>query len=233
MDKNFNNTIDNNNCVLFETNDEGVRLFNQFPEKNRCGAVISRMSVDGQTVPAIKIPMDPESVRYFKRAQWNEEYNFKIKSRCNISAGNGKSKICPLRCPNPDYKEGNGQAKTLANSCDTCPYGKMFKVFHNTVNFSTLTTQNEIGEDLEYEAPAPANYYFADDYMKLLNGFVVYLKKNYPQYAGHTDLVLILGHEYTVTEASLMMNKHEQTLYSWRKQIRPIFTEYLENRIHP
>lgn len=232
MNKNFDNTIDNN-CVLFETTDEGVRLFNQMPEAERCGAVISSMNVDGEIVPAIKIPMDPESVRYFKREQWNAEYDFKIKSRCTISGKNGKSKICPLRRLNPDYKEGSGQPKTLANNCSTCPYGKMFKAFHNTINFSTLTTQNEIGEDLEYEAPTPDKYYFADDYMKLLSGFVSYLKKNYPQYATHADLAFILGHEYTVTEAAVMMDKHEQTLYSWRKQIRPIFTEYMENRIQP
>lgn len=217
---------DKNNYVYFETTNEGVRLFNKIPEKQRSGAVISQMKVEGKIVPAIKIPMNKESYDYFKQLQWNEEYDFKMKSRCVICGSNGKSKLCPLRYKNPEYTESNGQPKTLANSCDECPYGRMFKAFHNTVNMSTLSTVNDIDEITEYEAPTPYNYNFANDYMELLNGFVSYIKIHYPEYAKHANLAFILGHEIPVTEAASLMDENEQTLYSWRKKIRPIFDEY-------
>ena len=226
-------TNDNKYYVLFETTEEGVRLFKQTPIEERHGATISNMIVEGQYVPAIKIAMDKASYDHFKRQQWNEEYDFKMKSRCIVCGSNGKSKICPLRRKNPDYTETNGQPKTLANSCEDCPYGRQFKAFHNTVSVSTLTSQTDLEEGVEYEIPTPENYRFGDDYLKLLYGFIDYLKENYPQYTGQSDMVYLLGQECSVPDAAKILMKHEQTLYSWRKQIRPIFDEYMSTVIRP
>ena len=46
--------------------------------------------------------------------------------RCIISDGNGRTIRCPLRLPNPEYDPnkptGEGNRKTIKNSCDGCPY---------------------------------------------------------------------------------------------------------------
>lgn len=216
--------------VLFETDDEGVRQYKAAPEKDRIGTSLSEMRVEGRTVPAIKLEVDKATYDSFKRDQWMEEYRYRQENRCIIGGSNGKSKFCPCRIPNPEYKEGGTAPKTIANDCSKCPYYNMFRSFKGKVLFSTLTVTDDQGNEDPFEPASTQPINSADEYLALLYGFIEFIKVHYPKYSKYTGLVELLGQDYSLKEAASVLNKPYRTLYGWTLTLRPIVSEYLDNR---
>ena len=98
-------TSDKKYYVLFETDEEGIRQYKAASEQERIGTSLSKMRVEGEIVPAIKLEVDKSTYDTFKRDQWMEEYRYKQENRCIIGGAGGKSRFCPCRIPNPEYKE--------------------------------------------------------------------------------------------------------------------------------
>lgn len=154
----------------------------------------------------------------------------KWKTVGTICGQNGKSRICPINVPNPDYVEGGTAPKTIANDCSNCPYNRMFKTFKGKVLFSTLTLSDEQGNEDAFE-PEDTTHSItsAEDYDHLLAGFIDYVKEHYPKYTHYTELIEILGTEIGLKAASAIMDKPQRTLYGWTRTLRSIFDEYLSS----
>ncbi len=225
-------TSDKQYFVLFETDDEGVRQYKTAPEKDRIGTSLSEMRVEGKIVPAIKMKVDKATYDSFKRDQWMEEYRYRQENRCIIGGANGKSRFCPCRIPNPDYKEGKSAPKSIANDCSHCQYYGMFKSFKGKVIFSTLTVTNDQGNEDPFEPASPYPISQAEEYRGLLYGYISYIKVHHPRYIEYTDLVELLGHEYTLKEAASILDIPYRTLYGWIRTLRPIFDEYMNSVSH-
>ncbi|MCD7739652.1 MAG: hypothetical protein LUH58_11565 [Lachnospiraceae bacterium] len=221
-------TNDKKFYVLFETDTEGIRQYNALPDDEKAGTSLCKMHVEGKTVPAIKAEVSKQTYDAFKRDQWMEEYHYKTENRCIISGANGKSRICPGRIPNPEYDGSKNVPKTIVNDCSRCPYSQMFKSFKGKVLFSSLTLVDEQGNEDPFEPAATMDIYATSHYMSLLYGWIAYIKEHYPKYARYTELVELLGHEFTLKEAAAILDKPQRTLYGWTKTLRPIFTEYMQ-----
>ena len=46
------------------------------------------------------------------------------------------------------------------------------------------------------------------------------------------ELIKLLGQEFTLKEASNILNKPQRTLYGWIQTLRPIFKEYMQTIVH-
>ena len=55
-----------------------------------------------------------------------------------------------------------------------------------------------------------------------------YVKEKYPKYSDYTDLLALLGQDFSVKEASDILQKPQKTLYGWIKKLRTIFDEYIQ-----
>ena len=223
-------TSDKKYYVLFETDDEGIRQYNASSDKDRIGTSLSHMRVEGKMVPAIKLEVDKATYDSFKRDQWMEEYRYEQENRCIISGADGKTRFCPCRIPNPEYVEGGDKPKTIANDCSLCPYYRSFKSIKGKVLFSTLTVTDEQGNEDAFDPASPHPINQADEYIKLLYGLIDYIKVRHPKYDKYSDLVKLLGEQYTLKEASVILNIPYRTLYGWTLTLKPIVTEYLDNR---
>lgn len=71
---------------------------------------------------AVYIPVSYEKYKSLIKDEMDKQEEIKQNSRCTIPAKIGEVKVCPRRVPNPDYVEGGNMPKTLAVSCDDCPY---------------------------------------------------------------------------------------------------------------
>ena len=162
-----------------------------------------------------------------------EEYRYKQENRCIIGGAGGKSRFCPCRIPNPEYKESGTAPKTIINDCAKCQYYRSFKSEKGKVFFSTLTVTDNHGNEDPFDPASPYPLNQADEYMKLLYGLIRFIKIHHPKYSKYTELVELLGHEYTLKEASVILGKPYRTLYGWILTLRPIFDEYMDtvNRI--
>ena len=216
-------TSDKKYYVLFETDEEGIRQYKAASEQERIGTSLTKMRVEGEIVPAIKLEVDKSTYDTFKRDQWMEEYRYKQENRCIIGGAGGKSKFCPCRIPNPEYKEGGTDPKTITNDCTKCKYYRSFKSTKGKVFFSTLTVIDDHGNEAPFDPASPLNQ--ADKYMELLYGLIRFIKVQHPKYSN-------LGHEHTLKEASVILGKPYRTLYGWLLTLRPIFDEYMDTISH-
>lgn len=225
-------TSDKKYYVLFETDEEGIRQYKAASEQERLGTSLSKMRVEGKMVPAIKLEIDKATYDTFKREQWMEEYRYNLENRCIINGAGGKSRFCPRRIQNPEYKEVGSAPKTIANDCAMCPYYKSFKSVKGKVLFSTLTITDDQGNEDPFDTASLYPINQADEYMELLYGLISYIKVHHPKYGKYTELVKLLGHEHTLKEASVILDKPYRTLYGWILTLRPIFDEYMGTISH-
>lgn len=214
--------------VLFETDEEGIRQFQSCSDQDRSGTMLSKMCIEGRMVPALKLEVDKNAYEIFKREQWMQEHHYRIENRCIISGQNGKSRFCPIRIPNPVYTPDNGQPKTLANSCTTCPHNKIFNLMKGKAFFSTLSVTDKDGNQDPYEPQSARDINFTDHYQELLTGWISFIQKNYPQYNRYIELINLLGNEFTLKEAATILNRPQRTLYGWVQTLRPVFKEYMQ-----
>lgn len=213
--------------VLFETDEEGIRQYKAASEQERVGTSLSKMRVDGEMVPAIKLEVDKATYDTFKWDQRMKEYRCKQENHYIIGGADGKSRFCPHQIPNPEYKEGGDIPKTIANDCSRCPYYRSFKSAKGNVLFSALTVTDEQGNEDSFDPASPYPVNQADEYMELLYGLISFIKVHHPKYSKYTELVELLGHEHTLREASVILGKPYRTLYGWILTLRPIFDEYM------
>ena len=169
-------TSDKKYYVLFETDEEGIRQYKAASEQERIGTSLSKMRVEGEMVPAIKLEVDKATYDTFKRDQWMEEYRYKQENRCIIGGAGGKSRFCPCRIPNPEYKEGGTAPKTIMNDCVKCQYYRSFKSVKGKILFSTLTVTDDQGNEDPFDPASPYPFNQADEYMELLYGLIRYIK---------------------------------------------------------
>ena len=59
-------TSDNKYYVLFETDEEGIRQYKAASEQERIGTSLSKMRIEGELVPAIKLEVDKPTYYTFK-----------------------------------------------------------------------------------------------------------------------------------------------------------------------
>ena len=221
-------TSDKKYYVLFETDEEGIRQYKAASEQERIGTSLTKMRVEGEIVPAIKLEVDKSTYDTFKRDQWMEEYRYKQENRCIIGGAGGKSRFCPCRIPNPEYKEGGTAPKTIINDCAKCQYYRSFKSLKGKILFSTLTVTDDQGNEDPFDPASPYPFNQADEYMELLYGLIRYIKVHHPKYSKYTESMELLGHEHTLKEASVILGKPYRTLYGWILTLRPIFDEYMD-----
>ena len=92
-------TSDKKYYVLFETDEEGIRQYKAASEQERIGTSLTKMRVEGEIVPAIKLEVDKSTYDTFKRDQWMEEYRYNRK----IAASSAEQAV------NPDYAPAESQ----------------------------------------------------------------------------------------------------------------------------
>lgn len=212
--------------ICVETNEEGIADFRRSSKYKELDVEICTMWVEGEKKPAFRFEVkDPEWYQEYMRDQWKREAAWKMEQRCIICGENGKSKRCPLRIKNPDYTGKEGEKKTIAVSCENCPFDRQFRPVKGTVFFSSLELRDKDGNVDPYE-PESGRYSTADDYLKLLHDFIEYVRTKYPKYAHYTELIEILGEEVEMKEAATRMKRSDKTLYGWLKRLRPIFDEF-------
>ena len=157
--------------------------------------------------------------------EMKKQFDMKMDGRCPIPAEIGGVKTCPLRIDNPDYVEGGDMPKTIANSCDKCIY-RAKKHDHTKVNFSSLSATGDDGETIDYDAPAPANYYAGEQYERITTAFLSFLETKAP------DLVHLaekLCDEYLRSEAARELAIPSSTAQGQRDRLKPFLLEFLAN----
>lgn len=238
MNINTSKSINKNNeqkkyYLLCETTEEGIKQFKTASSESKEGVTISKMRIDGVMVSALKFEVNEDTYLNYKREEWNQENRFKQNNRCIICGKGGKNRHCPSRIPNPEYKGLPGQTKTLAVDCEQCPYGynHSFRPLKGTIPFSSLELEDSAENSDFFEPASPASVPSDYAYFKLLSGFIEYVKIKYPKYSEYTDLLALLGQEFSVKEASDILDKSPKTLYGWIKKLRPIFNEYNQSII--
>lgn len=189
--------------IYLETEPDFIRTYNAAPECIRTGTCLSRMRVEGQTVPGIRLEVNKDIYEIFKREQWMEEYRYRSTNRCIISGQCGKA-----RC---------------------CPHGQSYRPHNSHLLFSSLSSVDEHGNEEAFDPQDTTDISSADKYLALLGGWINYIKKYYPKYDRYTELLELLGHDYALKEAAEIMNRPQRTLYGWLQTLRPIFEEYREN----
>ena len=147
--------------------------------------------------------------------------------RCDVPAIHGGLKKCPLRIPNPAYVPGGDQPKTLAKSCEGCPYER-FKQAHTTIELSCLDHESEDGEMEAYEVPAPKSNYAGDRYEELADGFVAFVRERKPKLASLAELKV---DELNLTDAAKELGKSISTVDSQAKKLQELLIEFLDNAI--
>ena len=212
MNKNSETNNSKKYYALFETDEDGIRQFRNASPEDKKGVTLSTMRVEGKKVPAFKIEVDKPTYDHFKRDQWMQEYHYKMDNRCTICGQNGKSRICPINVPNPDYVEGGTAPKTIANDCSNCPYNRIFKTFKGKVLFSTLTLSDEQGNEDAFE-PEDTTHSItsSDDYDHLLKGFINYVKEHgYDPVYGARPLKRFLQKHVETLAARLILSDQVQ-----------------------
>lgn len=157
--------------------------------------------------------------------EMNKQFDMKMDGRCPIPAEIGGVKTCPLRIDNPDYVEGGDMPKTIANSCDNCIYCAK-KHEHTEANFSSLSAIGDDGESIDYDAPAPVNYYAGEQYERITIAFRSFLEIKAP------DLVKLaekLSDEYLRSEAARELNVPSSTAQGQRDRLKRFLLDFLAN----
>lgn len=172
---------------------------------------------------AIFIPVSKEQYDELIKDEMNKQEAMKQDGRCFIKAKKGGIRICPRRISNPKYVEGGSEPKTLAVSCEGCPYASK-KNAHTVMNFSDLTTEDEDGNPMDYEVANPVGYDSTRQYDALVKDFLEYVRANRPKL---TELAELLCQEYVQTEAASILGKSTSTIGSQTDKIKELLLEFL------
>lgn len=180
-------------------------------------------------VTFLDTPSDVQRRRYLNliKDELNAQEDAKEDGRCPIPDGRGGVKRCPLREKNPAYTPENGKPKTVPVKCDGCVY-EAFKQEHSFVTLSTLEQENDAGEPEPYEVPAPKAYYAADEYEKLAQEFVAFVRERKPRLA---PLAEKLVQEYTKSDAGRELGLPTSTVTSRADKLKELLEEFLDNAI--
>lgn len=175
---------------------------------------------------AIFVPV-PSHEMYLEliKDEMKKQYDMKMDGRCPIPAEIGGVKTCPLRIDNPDYVEGGDMPKTIANSCDKCIYCAK-KHEHTNVNFSSLSAIGDDGESIDYDAPAPANYYAGKQYDRIKIAFLSFLEIKAPNLV---PLAEELSDEYLCSEAARKLAIPSSTARGQRNRLKHFLLDFLAN----
>ena len=147
--------------------------------------------------------------------------------RCNIPDGRGGLKRCPCRIPNPEYVPGRDKSKTIPVKCEGCVF-EHFRQEHTTITLSCLDHEGEDGEMEAYEVPAPRSNYAADQYEKLSEEFVAFVRERKPRLA---PLAEKLVQEYTKSDAGRELGLPTSTVTSRADKLKELLEEFLDNAI--
>lgn len=159
--------------------------------------------------------------------EMNRQEDIKQDGRCPIPDGHGGMKRCPLRVPNPNYKPGGSMPKTLPVKCEGCIY-EPFKNANTMVNFSTMSSENEDGEETTYDPAAPRAYYSGAQFEKLREDYLEFVKENDPKLYDLADLLTL---EYSKSEAGRKLNTASSTVTSRMKKLKELTEEFLDTVI--
>lgn len=141
--------------------------------------------------------------------------------RCIISDGNGRTIRCPLRLPNPEYDPnkptGEGNRKTIKNSCDGCPYNTFDRPDFTNQSLESMVVNSEEHEEniparLKTEMQSDAERY--DSACKEILDFIAekYLDKL-------PDFTLRLS-ELSRSEIAKTLGKNTSSLYKMSKGLK-------------
>ena len=116
---------------------------------------------------------------------------------------------------------------SISHPCNGSQYS--LNLFKGKVLFSTLEVTDEQGNTDAFDPVTPHHFYQADKYLSLLYGLIEFIKEKHLRNDKYVELVELLGHEYTLSEAAEILDIPYRTLYGWLKTLRPIFDEYMNN----
>lgn len=180
-------------------------------------------------VTFLDTPSDVQRRRYLDliKDEMDAQERAKEDGRCCISDGRGGIKRCPLRIPNPTYKPENGQPKTVAVHCEGCVF-EAYKQEHSFVTLSALEQENDAGEPEPYKVPAPKAYYAADEYEKLAQEFVAFVRERKPKLA---PLAEKLTEGFSKSEAGRELGDAWGTVTSRTDKLKSLLLEFLNQVI--
>lgn len=147
--------------------------------------------------------------------------------RCRIPDAYGGLKRCPVRVQNPAYIPGSDQPKTLRNRCDVCSFER-FKYDQASVDSPSMSSEEDDGEKILWNQPAPESNYAGDLYEDLVVGFIAFVKARHPKLV---SLAEKLVQEYSLTEASAELGKSASTLSYQKEELKKLLGEFLDNAI--
>lgn len=174
-------------------------------------------------------PSDAQRQRYLSliKDELSAQEAKKQDGRCNIPDGRGGLKRCPCRIPNPEYVPGRDKSKTIPVKCEGCVF-EHFRQEHTTITLSCLDHEGEDGEMEAYEVPAPRSNYAADQYEKLSEEFVAFVRERKPRLA---PLAEKLVQEYTKSDAGRELGLPTSTVTSRADKLKELLEEFLDNAI--
>jgi len=144
--------------------------------------------------------------------------------RCMIPDGHGGIKRCPCRVPNPNYKPGSNELKTLPVRCEKCDF-KNLKQAHTVIQMSALDQEGEDGEFITYEPVSPASCDQGSFYLNLRERFLDYVAEHDPKLV---ELAELLTLEYSKSEASRELGKATSTVGSQTEKLKLLVVDFLK-----
>lgn len=223
---------------ITEENEETMKLLAQERGLEICRTLLGRRFIlavmvpckDVATIHGIEVFVDtPEEVQ---KARYHELMKDELAaqdaekqdSRCQIPDGRGKVKRCSCRVPNPDYSPDGDTRKTLAVSCEGCPY-ENFRPGRSTINFSDLDGEDENGEEEWFEAPATKDIMEAARFLQMREDFIAFVEEHDSKLVSLAEL-RTLG--YGNSEISRMLSTPTSTVSSRSAKLMDLLIEFLE-----
>lgn len=200
--------------------------------------------IDAVMVPCKDIALDehgreifidtPSEVQYrryceYRREALADQDAAKQDGRCLIPDGKGGTKRCPLRMRNPKYTPDNGEPKTIPVKCEGCVY-EPFRQAHTVMDFTSLSHENEHGETVSFDPPAPASRYEGDRYIRARSEYIKFVQKRASKLA---ELAAMLTLEYTKSEVARMTGVPDSTVGSRAEKLKPLLKKFLDSVIIP
>ena len=180
----------------------------------------------------VDTPSEDQRRRYLDliKTELKEQEDMKQDGRCDIPDGNGGTKRCPCRMPNPDFVPGRDEGKkpkTLPVKCEGCVY-EPYRQAHTTITLSCLDHENENGEMENYEVQTPTYYFEGARYEHLRELFLKYVNEHNDKL---TDLAELLTLEYNRSEAARELDTPVSTAGSRNKLLKDLCLQFLDSII--
>lgn len=175
---------------------------------------------------AVLVPGTEEQFRAYIGEEDRRQKAARVDGRCPVPDGRGGVMRCPERLPNPEYN-GEGDAKTIKNDCDTCVFYTLHKKDYSTAVFSDLEhdSMDEDGEEIPFEIPV-GMLPEADVYEMAVKAILRMVKQKHPQ--RHDDIKLRLE-EYNRKEVGEMLNKPSSSVYKLGIQLTRDILDVIED----